>query len=422
MQGGKHIRGQGWAAKKFALAETVACRYTKEACFCGQNRPNSPRTYRKTAMAPPPTTTHRTAFLLIFLGSLLMLGMVLRPFWQMLFLALVLASVFHPVYRRLLPKASPWSASLLTCALIALCVFLPLALCISAASSEIPLAIQLAKKNAILSLLQRTIQGNTLFLHAKALLADFGIHIELEDISGLIAEFTKSAGVFIYNQASAWTANIMRFVAQFCILMMIVFFLLIEFQRLGAFILKLSPLPETQNRLLIKRFSTSAGAILVGNSLSGVIQGVGGGLFFAVTGLPSPVLWGTVMAVAAFMPVVGVGLVMLPAALILSLNGHGWQAVITVIFYLILTVAVDYLFKPRFVGGQAQLPPLLVLLSILGGINLFGLLGIISGPLALTAFLTLVDMYAKEYQPYLECAAQQKAEGTHLASKTKLFP
>ena len=92
------------------------------------------------------------------------------------------------------------------------------------------------------------------------------------------------------------------------------------------------------------------------------------------------------------------------------------------IFYLILTVAVDYLFKPRFVGGQAQLPPLLVLLSILGGINLFGLLGIISGPLALTAFLTLVDMYAKEYQPYLECAAQQKAEGTHLAGKTKLFP
>lgn len=363
--------------------------------------------YRKTPMAPPPTTTHRTAFLLIFLGSLLMLGMVLRPFWQMLFLALVLACVFYPVYRRLLPKASPWSASLLTCALIALCVFLPLAFCINAASHEIPLAIQLAKKNDILGILQRAIQDNTLFLHAKVLLADFGIQLELDDISGLIAEFTKSAGVFIYNQASAWTANIMRFVAQSCILMMIVFFLLIEFQRLGAFMLRLSPLPEAQNRLLIKRFSSSAGTILVGNSLSGVIQGVCGGLFFAVTGLPSPVLWGTVMAVAAFMPIVGVGLVMLPAAFILFLNGHGWQALSTVIFYLILTFAVDYMFKPRFVGGQAHLPPLLVLLSILGGINLFGILGIISGPLALTAFLTLVDMYGGEYQPFLEPTTKQ---------------
>jgi predicted PurR-regulated permease PerM len=119
-------------------------------------------------------------------------------------------------------------------------------------------------------------------------------------------------------------------------------------------------------------------------------------------GLISPVLWGAVMAVAAFMPIVGIGVVLLPTALILYLKGSGWQALATVFFYLILTFVVDYLFKPKFVGNQANLPPLLVLLSIIGGISLSGVMGIIYGPLAVTAFLTLTEMYVLDYQPYFD--------------------
>ena len=92
-----------------------------------------------------------------------------------------------------------------------------------------------------------------------------------------------------------------------------------EYDRLTNFLLRLSPLPESQNRFLIARFSTISGAILIGNSLSGLIQGICGGLYFAAMGLISPVLWGAVMAVVAFMPIVGIGLVLLPTALILTL-------------------------------------------------------------------------------------------------------
>lgn len=108
------------------------------------------------------------------------------------------------------------------------------------------------------------------------------------------------------------------------------------------------------------------------------------------------------MAVVAFMPIVGIGLVFLPASAILYLKGYGWQALFALLFYLLLSFSIDYLFKPKFVGNQAQLPPLLVLLSIIGGISMCGLMGIIYGPLALTAFLTLADMYFREYQPYFE--------------------
>ncbi len=352
------------------------------------------------SVTPPPF--QRRAFALFFLAAFMMLAVVLWPFWTQLFLAFLLASVFHPAYGRLCAKTRPWVAALLTCLLITLCVFLPLLFCIGAISAEIPGVIQLCKKNDVLILLQQTLQNNTLINHANAVLAEYGINVELDKLPGLITKLSTTVGLFLYNQVSAWAADILRFILEFCILITGVFFLLIEFDRLTEFLIRLSPLPESQNRFIIDRFSTISGAILIGNSLSGVIQGVCGGIFFAVMGLISPVLWGVVMAVVAFMPIVGVGLVFLPTALILYMKGHGWQTLITLGFYLLLSFSVDYLFKPKFVGSQAHLPPLLVLLSIIGGMSIFGIMGIIFGPLAVTAFLTMSDMYFSEYQPYFE--------------------
>jgi predicted PurR-regulated permease PerM len=333
---------------------------------------------------------------------LMMLGLVLWPFWTQLFLAFLLASVFYPPYCQLCVRIRPWIAASLTCLLITLCVFLPLLFCIGAVSAEIPGVIQLAKENDVLVLLQQNLHNNSLIHRVNFLLSGFGINIDLDRLPGLITDLSTTMGLFIYNQVSGWAADIMRFILQFLIVITGIFFLLIEFDRLINFLLRLSPLPEGQNRYLIERFSTISGALLIGNSLSGLIQGVCGGIFFAVMGLISPVLWGAVMAVVAFMPIVGIGLVLLPTALILYLKGHGWQAFCTVVFYLMLTFAVDYLFKPKFVGEQANLPPLLVLLSIIGGMSMSGVMGIIYGPLAVTAFLTLADMYEREYQPYFD--------------------
>jgi len=353
-------------------------------------------------MAAQPSPIQRTTFLLIFLAAFLMLGLVLWPFWTQLFLAFLLASVFRPPYIRLCTRIRPWIAAGLTCLLITLCVFLPLLFCIGALSAEIPGVIQLAKDNDVLVMLQQSLHNNSLVNRAGALLAGFGIHFDLDRLPGLFTDLSTTVGLFVYNQVSGWAANIVRFILQFLLVITGVFFLLLEFDRLTSFFIRLSPLPESQNRFLIERFSTISGAILVGNSLSGLIQGVCGGLYFAAMGLISPVLWGSVMAVVAFMPIVGIGLVLLPAALILALKGHGWQALATVLFYLLLTFVVDYLFKPKFVGEQANLPPLLVLLSIIGGMSLSGVMGIIYGPLAVTAFFTLVDMYVLEYQPYFD--------------------
>lgn len=341
-------------------------------------------------------------FLLIFLLVTLLLGWVLWPFWQLLILAFLLAGIFRPVYLLLCKWVAPWIASSITCILITVIVFVPLTFCIGALSSEAMNLFHWSKDSNLLLKLQQSLQNNTLAGRTQELLVGFGINFEPSDVTRMISDMSKTAGLFIYGKASGWAANIMSFVFQFSILIMVIFFLLKEIDRLIEFLTRLSPLPKEQDELLMNKFMELAGVILVGNGISGVFQGVLGGFFFGLLGLNSPVLWGSVMAVLAFLPIFGIGGVLVPTAAILLINGHSGQAITTLVFYGLLAFSVEYLLKPKFVGSQVKMHTLLVLLAILGGMSLFGILGIIYGPLIVTAFLTLADIYLKEYKPSID--------------------
>ncbi|MCF6186933.1 MAG: AI-2E family transporter [Desulfobulbaceae bacterium] len=350
------------------------------------------------------TTLSAKYFLLVFLIVTLLLGWLLWPFWQLLVLAFLLAGIFRPVHLWLCRWVSPWMASALTCTLIFFIVFVPLTFCIGALSSEALNLFHWGRDSNLLMKLQQSLQNNTLAGRAQELLAGFGINFEPSDVTRLISDLSKSTGLFIYEKASAWAANIMSFVVQFCILIMVIFFLLIEIDRLIDFLTRLSPLPPEQDKLLMNKFMEISGVILVGNGISGLLQGVLGGIFFTLLGLNSPVLWGTVMAVFAFLPIFGIGAILIPTAALLFLNGYPGQAIMTLVFYALLSFSVEYLLKPKFVGSQVKMHTLLVLLSILGGMSLFGILGIIYGPLIVTAFLTLSEIYLKEYKPAIDKA------------------
>lgn len=341
-------------------------------------------------------------FLVFFLLVILLLGSVLWPFWQLLVLAFLLAGIFRPVYLWLCRWVSPWMASSLTCGLIVLIVFVPLTFCIGALSSEALSLFNWSRDSNLLVKLQQSLQNNTLAGRAQELLAGFGVNFQPSDVTRMIAEISKTAGLFIYTKASGWAANIMNFFFQFCILIMVIFFLLIEIDRLVEFLVRLSPLPPEQDQLLMKKFMEISGVILVGNGVSGVVQGFLGGVFFSMLGLNSPVLWGSVMAVLAFLPIFGIGGILVPTAVILFINGHPGQGIMTLVFYVVLAFSIEYLLKPKFVGSQVKMHTLLVLLAILGGMSLFGILGIIYGPLIVTAFLTLSDIYLNEYKPIID--------------------
>lgn len=342
-------------------------------------------------------------FLILFLISILLVGRLLWPFFSILILSYLLTSVFRPTYKLINRRLPDFFASLLTCTLVVLLVFIPLVFFVFALAQEAQGLYEWGRgAGATLGLKLRDFQESLLFVRLRETVALFGFSLEPENISRNLADLARVVGLFLYNQASSWAANIMLFVFSFLLMILTIFFLLIEHDRLLAYILRLSPLPDDQERRLFAKFDEITGAVLIGNGICAVIQGVLGGIIFAVFSLGPPVLWGSIMAVLAFLPIFGIGLILLPAALLLGFKGSLAGAVTILVLYGIITVTIEYFLKPKLVGSRVKMHTLLVFLSILGGLSTFGFLGIIYGPLIITAFLTLADIYLSSYDSYVK--------------------
>jgi len=331
-----------------------------------------------------------------------LLGWLLWPFFSVIVLAIVITGVFNPVYRVLHRKLSATLSSLITCIIIFFVLFVPVSAFVGILANEAYDLYLTARDAVVNNPIQELLENSKIVEKINNILINFGIKITGDELNRGVSELGRTVGLFLYQQARSMTANIVNFVVNFFFMLLIVFYLLIDSQRLVSFIVGLSPLPDDQDEKLIQKFKDMAGAILIGNGLGGLIQGTLGGIVFAFFGFRSPFLWGVIMALLAFLPIVGVGAVFLPAALYLILQGRLAAGIFFIVFYVVLSGGIEYLFKPKLVGKRVQMHTLLVFLSIIGGLKLFGILGIIYGPLVVTAFLTLTDIYESSYQRIVE--------------------
>lgn len=342
-------------------------------------------------------------FLAYFLVSIFMLGWLLWPFVSTLIMAATVTGLFNPAYRFLHRKtSSSITASLTTCLLIVVVLLVPIVSLVGILSKEAYDLVQIARDADFQAPLSRLIQDNRILEQFNDFLAVFNVTITSEDFNRTIGEIARMVGLFLYDQARAITSNVLVFLVNFFLMLVVVFYLFIDQERLFAFMVNLSPLPDEQDRKLFHKFKEMAGAILIGNGLSGLIQGVLGGGLFAFFGLRSPFLWGVIMALLAFLPILGIGAVLVPAAVFLLLKGRIVAGIIFIVFYVLVSGGIEYLFKPKVVGKRVQMHTLMVFLSIIGGLNLFGILGIIYGPLIVTAFLTLTDIYQTSYRQLVD--------------------
>ena len=341
-------------------------------------------------------------FLALFLVSCVLLGWLLWPFLSVIVLAIVITGVFNPVYRMLHRKLNATLSSLITCVIIFFVLFVPVSAFVGILANEAYDLYLTAREAVLNNPIQDLIENSKIVNKINSILTHFGIKITADELNSGVTEFGRTVGLFLYQQARSMTANIFNFVVNFFFMLLIVFYLLIDSQRLVRFIVGLSPLPDDQDEFLIQKFKDMAGAILIGNGLGGLIQGTLGGIVFALFGFRSPFLWGVIMSLLAFLPIVGIGAVFLPAALYLILQGRLAAGIFFIVFYVLLSGGIEYLFKPKLVGKRVQMHTLLVFLSIIGGLKLFGILGIIYGPLVVTAFLTLTDIYESSYQRIVE--------------------
>ncbi len=360
---------------------------------------------RKRGISEDKISTFRMiVFFMVFALAVGLFLWMLRPFISTLILSLIMVGLCHPIYVKLTEVCDGrnWLSSGLICLAIFLGIFVPLVFLISSLSVEV---------GDFYAYLKRELTANSLnhFLtvHADKVsrLTDFldriGVHYSLSDLQTHIIRLSKEAGLWVYTWTRVLAGQIVTFSLHFILLLVFIYFLLIDGLKVKEFLLALSPLPREQEESLLQKFNDMTLAMVVGNGVAAILQGILGGIGLALFDIRSPVLWGTVMAIFAFIPFIGISVVFIPIGGYMLLVGDTTRGITFLVAFQILSMISEYLIKPKLVGDRVKIHVLLIFIAIFGGLTSFGLLGILFGPLITIAFLSLVEMYQQNYGRHL---------------------
>ena len=226
-----------------------------------------------------------------------------------------------------------------------------------------------------------------------------GVEIDAQSIQKYIAAKVRDFALFLTTQLSLIATNLVSFLLHFLLMILIIYYIFKDGPRLNRYLLSLLPFPKEQQALILDKFHEMGRAIIFGNGLSGLIQGILGGFAFYFFGLGSPFLWGTVMGFLAFLPVIGASAVFIPATIVLLLQGKIGISIAFFIYNATYSIAIEYFIKPRLIGKGMKMNTIFVFIGILGGLELWGILGIIYGPFIITIIFTLLEIYRLEYRP-----------------------
>ncbi len=348
--------------------------------------------YNKNRVAP-------AFFAALFATSVAALAYTLVDFVHDIVLALVLVALFRPLYHRTCRAfgGHRWLASAAVTLIIVLLVATPLTLLAVALVQQAEVAY-----GAVALSLGEGLEGAGPIAwaleHAQNNLAKFGVELSPEYLRALIVRAARAMQEGAFAAGSSVLSNLAALIIHASVLLMIVFYLLVDADRLRDFTFKLSPLPEEEEILLIRKFSQVAKGTLVGNGIGSVAQGALCGMAMWVAGLPSPLFGAAVMSILAFLPLAGVSIVVIPLGAYLFFTDSPTTATLFLVFCLGQAAIFENIVKTKLIGAGAAMPDLLAFLAIIGGLSVFGVLGLLYGPLLATAFLTLTELYFASYQ------------------------
>lgn len=202
----------------------------------------------------------------------------------------------------------------------------------------------------------------------------------------------------VFRHAASIFGNTVGIAINLFIMLLGLFYLLTTGNQLGHFIMRLSPLKSADEIKIYEMFKGIGRGVIVGNTVSALVQGLMSGIGFFIFSVPRPVFLAVLATFFAFIPFLGPFVICGPAAGYLFYLGRPIAGVFLLLYSLILVSSADNLIKPVFIGEQLNIHPFLILLSILGGLKLFGMMGIFYGPLTVTVFCTLAGIYLLEIE------------------------
>ncbi|MDA1024674.1 MAG: AI-2E family transporter, partial [bacterium] len=171
------------------------------------------------------------------------------------------------------------------------------------------------------------------------------------------------------------------------------YFFLVERTRIKKEILALSPFNDKLDQQIVRRIVDAMRGVVFGALIVALLQGIFATIGFAIFGVPSPVLWGTIVMIAAQVPMIGASLVMIPAIAFLLISGKTAAAIGMAIWAIVVVGMIDNIISPYLIEGRTKMHALLILLSILGGLRFFGPIGFIIGPTVLASVMAIIELY-----------------------------
>lgn len=336
-------------------------------------------------------------FLLLLAFVTFALALIVWPFAAPLLWASLAAIMFQPLFQRLLSRMPrhPSRAAALALLVIFFAVLIPAfwigsmvvneaaGLVVAFQRGEIDVA---AWFNDVLAALPANIQAS---------LANSG-WTDLATLQLRAQEFlTESAGI-IARQAVAFGGGVFGFVLAFGVGLYVTYFLLRDGKRVGEIVTAALPLERSVADRLVDKFLGIVRATIKGSVVVGLVQGALGAITFWIVGMPSIVLFGVLMAIFSLLPALGPALVWAPVAIYLLATGAIWEGVLVIISGVAVIGMADNLLRPILVGRDTGIPDWIILVSTLGGIAMFGLSGIVLGPLAAGLFIACWSILAEQ--------------------------
>ncbi len=311
-------------------------------------------------------------------GTSVLAFFIFRPFLYALILAAVFATVFQPVYQKIVGfvRGRQGLAALLTILIVVAFIFAPL----------IFLGIQIFQEAQLLYF-SFTDTGSSLIDTVKNYFPatqEFSINIDQYIKQGL-SWLLQHLGVIFGSLAKISLGSFIFLIS--------LYYLLKDGHRLKEFLISLSPLTDTDDETIFKKLGLAVNSVVKGNLTIAFIQGTLTAIGFAIFGVPNAVLWGTVATITALIPGIGTALILAPAIIFLFFTNGLFYGFGLLAWGIGAVGLIDNFLGPKLVSRGMQVHPLIILLSVLGGLAFFGPIGFLLGPLTISLLLTLFDIH-----------------------------
>ena len=338
-------------------------------------------------------------FFFLFLLVGVAVFFIFQPFLTAIVAAAILTAPFKLPYHFLesLFHGHRGLSAFLTCLLVVMIIITPLFLVLSLAINEASnLYTTVTQESTLQSIIEQTLGT---IQHAPY--ASMFVDTVAFDQERLVAE-VKNLSQHALGVLQTAYQGVAHFVFWVFIMFFTLFYFLIDGKRALHALMQLSPLKNEHDKLLVEKFISISRATLKGTIVIGAIQGLIGGVAFWIAGVTSPAILGFIMIILSVVPSFGTAIVWLPAGLILLALGHVWEGTFVLAIGGGVISLIDNILRPKLVGKDTQMHPLMVFFATIGGLSLFGLPGFIIGPIIIALFLALFEIYGIEFRDQLK--------------------